>query len=65
MGAIEEGKDGGALRESLITVSINLFFYGDGLVSGNPRAIHLLVLTFSSLFWVPLQDFAELRRQRP
>ena len=42
MGAIEEGKNGGALRESLITVSINLFFYGDGLVSGNPRAIHLL-----------------------
>ena len=53
MSAIEEGKNGGALRESLITVSINLFFYGDGLVSGNPRAIHLLedstVLT-SSLF---------------
>jgi hypothetical protein len=43
MGAIEEGKNGGALRESLITVSINLFFYGDGLVSGNPRAIHHLL----------------------
>ena len=26
MGAIEEENNGGALRESLITVSINLFF---------------------------------------